>query len=345
MGGRNILLTVARRLVDAIPSLCGVLVITFFLMRSLGGDPAVRLAGQFASAEAIARMRETLGLDKDIFTQFWIYLTGLAHGDFGFSYSTGRPVLEEIIRRLPVTLELSLLSFGLALTVGVALGTFAALRPDGWLDSIARLLATAGVAIPTFFLALLLIYVFYYRLGWAPAPFGQLGLADTPPPRVTGMLTVDCILAGRWQTLGAALAQLALPVVALSMSAMAPILRLTRAAMAQALGADYVRAARANGLKPWRVIWQYAFRNVLVTVITGSGIILSFMLGGSVVIESLFSWPGLGSFSADAVLTNDFAPVQGFMVTMAGLYMLLNLFIDIGCAIIDPRVSATGARR
>jgi peptide/nickel transport system permease protein len=333
-----VLRLVLTRLATAAPSLAGVVVVTFLLTRVLPGDPAIYFAGPVASAEAIAEIRRELGLDLPLWTQFLRYVQDLAHGDLGTSLTTGQPVAAEIAARLPASIELTLLGLLLAVSVAVPLGMLAALRQGSWIDHLCRVVTTAGVSLPVFFTGLLMVYVFYYVLGWAPAPLGRLDSFLSEPPRITGLFLVDSLAAGDGEVFRAALAQVVLPAVTLAVFALAPLSRMTRAAMLAAISADYVRTARAAGLSGGTVVLRYAFRNAMLPVLTTLGMVFSFLLGANVLVEKVFAWPGIGSYAVEALIGSDFAPVQGFVLTMAVLYVLLNLAIDVLYGVIDPRM-------
>ncbi len=332
--------TTVSRLGTAVPSLVGVVVITFLLTRVLPGDPATYFAGPVASAEAIAAIRAQLGLDQPLWVQFAHYLGSLAHGDLGVSLTTGQPVLAEIAARLPASAELTLLALLAATAVAVPLGILAALRQGSWIDHLCRVVTTAGVSLPVFFTGLLAVYVFYFVLGWAPAPLGRLDTFMNPPERVTGLYLVDSLLAGDGETFAAALAQLALPAGTLALFALAPLARITRASMLSVLASDFVRTARASGLRGRTVVFAYAFRNAMLPVLTTLGMVFSFLLGANVLVEKVFAWPGIGSYAVEALIASDFAPVQGFVLTMAILYIALNLAVDLLYGLIDPRMEA-----
>ncbi|WP_237453183.1 ABC transporter permease [Pseudooceanicola albus] len=325
------------RIAQAIPVLFGVVVISFLLTRALPGDPAAQFAGAMATPESIEEVRSALGLDKPLVQQFWIYLGQLAHGDLGQSVSTGQPVAEELAKRLPASLELTLFALVLSCAVSIPLGVLAATRPGSWVDQLCRLLVTAGVSLPTFFTGILLVYIFYYLLGIAPSPLGRLDFIYLDPPHVTGFFLIDAALAGDWETWFGALRQLVLPGVTLALFTLAPIARMTRAAMLQALSADYIRTARAAGLAPRKVLYGYAFRNALLPVVTTLGMVFSFVLGANVLVEKVFAWPGIGSYAVEALVVSDYAAVQGFVLSMALLFVLLNLLIDLAYSVIDPR--------
>ena len=238
---------------------------------------------------------------------------------------------------MPASAELTLLGLLLAVAIAVPLGIAAANRPGAWIDHLCRVVATAGVSLPVFFTGLLLVYVFYYLSGWAPAPLGRLDVYFSAPPRRTGFYLIDSLLAGDVATFRAALAQLALPALTLAIFSVAPLARVTRASMLTALGSDFVRTARASGLSRGRVVYVYAFRNAVLPVITTLGMVFSFLLGANVLVEKVFAWPGIGSYAIEALIASDYAPVQGFVLTMALLYVLLNLAIDLVYGLVDPR--------
>ena len=331
-----------KRLATAIPSLIGVIIVTFLLTRVLPGDTAAYFAGPAASAEAIEEIRVKLGLDKSLPEQFVDYVGGLVSGDLGMSLTTGQPVISDIVERLPASAELTLLGLLIAMAIAVPLGILAAVRQGSWVDHLCRIVATAGVSLPVFFTGLLLVYVFYYLLGWAPAPLGRLDVFAVAPDPITGFLLIDTLLVGDGETFVAALAQLAVPAATLGIFALAPITRITRASMLSVLSSEFVRTARASGLSPYKVIVTYAFRNAMLPVVTTLSMVFSFLLGANVLVEKVFAWPGIGSYAVEALIASDYAPVQGFVLAMAILYVLLNLLIDLLYGIIDPRVRIEG---
>ncbi len=329
---------VLRRLLAALPNLLGVIVITFILTRALPGDPAAYFAGGAATQEAVDQVRAQLGLDKPLPEQFLRYLGALLRGDLGLSLTTGQPVLQELLQRLPASLEMVLLALLTACAVALPLGVLAATRPGSWIDQLCRVLTTAGVSLPTFFTGLLLSYVFYFLLGWAPSPLGRLDPMFSPPAQVSGLYLLDAALAGDAALWWAALKQLILPVVTMALFVLAPIARMTRASMLAVLSADFVRTARASGLSKGTVLVTYALRNALLPVVTTLGMVFGFMLGSSVIVEKVFGWPGVGSYAIDALTASDYAPVQGFVLAMGILFVLLNLVVDVLYVLIDPRV-------
>jgi peptide/nickel transport system permease protein len=328
-------------MLGALPNLFGIIVITFLLTRALPGDPAAFYAGPAGTREAIEEVREKLGLNRSLPEQFLMYVRDLGSGNLGQSLSTGQPVSQELRTRLPASLELVFLALTLAISIAIPLGVAAARHPNSWIDHLCRLITTAGVSLPTFFTGLLLTYVFYFLLGWAPSPIGRLDPFLTPPVAISGIYTIDSLLHGDIGLFRACAAQLCLPVLTLTVFVLAPLARMTRGSMMAVLSADFVRTARASGLSSTTVLVRYALRNALLPVVTTIGMVFSFLLGMSVIVEKVFAWPGVGSFALDALVASDYAPVQGFVLTMALLYTLLNLVIDLLYVVIDPRVHLT----
>jgi peptide/nickel transport system permease protein len=333
---------IAKRLMFAIPSLIGVIIVTFLLTRALPGDPAAYFAGPSADQQAVEQIRKKLGLDKPLIEQFFRYTADLAHGDFGNSLTTGQPVATEIRNRLPASAELTLLGLIVSIVIAIPLGILAATKPGSWIDHLCRITTTAGVSLPVFFTGLVLVYVFYFRLGWSPAPLGRLDVFATTPPSVTNFYLIDSLIAGDWEAFRSSFNQLILPTATLAIFSLAPIARMTRASMLAILSSDFVRTARASGLTPRTVIVTYAFRNAMLPVITTLSMTFSFLLGANVLVEKVFAWPGIGSYAVEALISSDFAPVQGFVLTMAVMYVLINLVIDILYGVIDPRVRMEG---
>ena len=331
-----------KRLLSALPNLVGVIIITFVLTRALPGDPAAYFAGGAATAEAVAQVRAQLGLDRSLIEQFFAYIAALFRGDLGLSLTTGQPVLKELISRLPASMELVVFALILACAIALPLGVLAATRPGSWIDQICRVLTTAGVSLPTFFTGLLLAYVFYFLLGWAPSPLGRLDPVFSPPKHITGLYLIDAAIEGNASLWWASFKQMILPVITMALFVLAPIARMTRASMLSVLSADFIRTARASGLSKVTILVRYGLRNALLPVITTLGMVFGFMLGSSVIVEKVFGWPGLGSYAIDALTASDYAPVQGFVLTMGILFVLLNLLVDILYCVIDPRVSIDG---
>lgn len=337
---RSIGVRVGRRLLASLPVLLGIVIFTFLLMRVLPGDPATFFAsGPNAGQQEIDEIRRQLGLDRPIPEQLIRYLYDITTGHLGRSVTTGQPVLTDLAQRLPASLELSLLALVIALALAIPLGIAAALRPNSLIDHTVRFVCTLGVCVPTFVSGLLLIYAFYYILGIAPDPTGRLDIFAAPPPNLTGFLLIDFLLTGDFAGWCAAFAQLLLPSLTMALFVLAPLARMTRASLLAVLGSDFIRTARSIGMTDWRVVVVYALRNALLPVLTIVGIVFSTMLGANVLVEKVFSWPGIGSYALDALLASDYAPVQGFVLLIAAIFVIINLTIDILYGIVDPRVT------
>ncbi|WP_169569417.1 ABC transporter permease [Sneathiella limimaris] len=329
---------IVMRLVQAIPVVIGVVVISFILTRALPGDPAVYFAGAAADEASIAEVREAMGLDKPLPQQFLRYVLDLVQGDFGQSVSSGQPVITDLANRLPASLELTLTALILSCAIAIPLGVLAAKKPGSFVDQLCRVLVTAGVSLPTFFTGIVLVYIFYYLLEIAPSPLGRLDFAYIEPDSITGFYLIDAAIAGDWETWFAAFKQIILPAVTLALFTLAPIARMTRAAMLSALSSDFIRTAKAAGLNNTRVTYGYAFRNALLPIVTTLGMVFSFSLGANVLVEKVFAWPGIGSYAVEALVVSDYAAVQGFVLSMALLFVTLNLVIDLTYSLIDPRI-------
>jgi peptide/nickel transport system permease protein len=327
-----------RRSLGVVPTLIGVLILTFLITHLLPGDPAVFFASNpAADAGTIAAIRQKLGLDLPLWHQFLIYLAQVAHGDLGQSITTGQPVTRDLMRLLPASAELTIFAFLLATALALPLGVAAALKPGSLVDHACRIVSTLGVSLPTFVTGLVLIYLFYYLLGIAPEPIGRTDAFAIAPQVVTGFLTIDTLLAGDLQGFAMAAKQIVLPAATMALFALAPLARMTRAAMLSTLKAEFIRTARANGLSRRTIVFSYAFRNSMLPVVTTLGMVFSYMLGANVLVEKVFAWPGIGSYTLDALMQLDYAPVQGFMLVMAAIFVAINLLIDLLYALIDPR--------
>jgi peptide/nickel transport system permease protein len=325
-----------------LPALFGVVVVSFALTRLLPGDPAVYFAGAAPTPEAIADLRTTLLLDRPLPQQFAAYLGDLLHGNLGRSLVTGQPVLQDLSTRFPATLELTLTAIVLALLIAIPLGVAGAMRKKSGIDHIARVVATTALSMPSFFTGLLLVFVFYYLLGVAPAPLGRLAPMGFPPPERTGFMIVDAILSRDWAACRDAAAHLLLPALALAIAGVGPLTRVTRSAMLAVLSSDFIRAARAYDLPRWKLVYAYALRNAMLPVLTTAGVVFSFLISANVVVEKVFSWPGIGSYALEALVASDYAAVQGFVLAVATLYVLTNIAIDILYGIVDVRVRLGG---
>jgi peptide/nickel transport system permease protein len=321
-----------------LPTLFGVTVITFGLTYVLPGNPALVKAGPLATPEHIAEMERKMGLDQPVVVQYWRYLRGLLRGDLGESATTGRPVLHDFLQRVPATLELTLASLAVAIGVGIPLGVIAAVRRDGPVDHLSRVLGVVGVAMPTFWTGLLALYVLFYHLGLAPPPLGRLSPGVSAPTAITGLYTLDAVLTGNWRALGSAAHQLMLPALTLGFSVMAPLMRMVRATMLEILESDYIKAAWAAGLPRRTIVYGDALRNCLIPVITLIGVVFGFLMAGNVVVEIVFAWPGIGNYAVTSLLSKDAGPIQSFVLFVAAVYVLVNFAVDLAYGVVDPRI-------
>ena len=325
-----------RRLLTLVPVLVIVLVIVFSLVRLIPGDPAVTLLGPGATDAQIAALRAQLNLDEPVLLQFWHYVAGLTQGDMGVSLKTGRPVLQEILSRLPATLEIAFGAVIVAIVVGTPIGVYSAIRVNRLPDHVLRVLSLTGVSMPAFLLALLLQLVLGTWLGWLPVS-GRISsyyFFD----EITGFMLVDAWLSGEPGAVLSALSHLVLPVIVLSSFLAATLARFIRASMLETLGEDFVRTAKAKGLSRRQVIVGHALRNSLLPAITVVGLKFAEMLGGAILTETVFSWPGLGRFMFDAIQSRDYPVIQGATLIFALLFILTSLCVDLLYAALDPRM-------
>ena len=325
------------RLVMMLPILFAIATISFVATSIGGADPAVLIAPPESSDEVLDNIRERLGTNKPILEQYAVYIGNIARLDLGTSYFTEKPVLEELLKRAPATFELMVLGILLALPLGVVSGAIAARRRGSIRDRAVRGGSFAILALPEFWIGLLLIYFFFFVLRWAPPPIGQIGARDPHPIPYTNAVVVDAILSLDWASLRAALRYAILPVVTVGLAMSAPIARLMRSSMIEVLGSDYVRFAEACGL-PRRTLFRYTSRAALAPVVTFVGIIFSVMLGSSVLTEQVFSWGGASQFVAESALRADLPVIQGFVVAAGVFSVVVFFFVDLLLQLIDPRV-------
>ncbi|NKC29813.1 ABC transporter permease [Falsiroseomonas selenitidurans] len=328
-----------RRALVALPVLLGILFLTFMLVRIGDQDPVAMLAGPMADAPMLARIRAELMLDQPLLTQFWAYLGRLVQGDLGLSWQGNAPVTQAIADHLPATLELVTLAVGIGALVGVPVGLRAAERPNGWFDQASRFGSLFGFSLPTYWLGLMAIFVFFYLLGWAPAPMGRVSMMVTPPEVLTGSVLLDSLLAGNGEAAWSAAAQLVLPVGCFAIVATAPIIKHTRAIAIEVMGSDYIRYARACGF-PRRIIRRIALRAALVPVITFVGSEFTSLLAAASLIEFVFAWGGLGHWGLNAILLGDFAAVQGYVLVLAIASVLVFALVDLVVLLLEPRARA-----
>ncbi len=329
---------IARRLGLAVITLFGVVLAVFLLTRVLPGNPAYVKAGPYAKPEQIKRIEREMGLDKPLPVQFWNYLNDLLHGDMGISWSTSHPVREDLIQRLPATVELAIAAFVLASIMGLTLGIVAALKKGSFIDQTVHVISVGGASVALFWLGLMLIYIFYYKLGLVPDPMGRLEPLMEAPPGPTGLLLIDTLLHGDLEKFRSAVGHLILPTVSLAIVLTPTIAKMARAAMLEVLQSDYIQTARAIGLSTGRLIWHDALPNAMIPILTTMGIVMAYLMAGNVLVEMLFSWPGIGFYAWSALMSNDFDAIQGFVLLIAVFYVFINLIIDLLYSVIDPRI-------
>jgi peptide/nickel transport system permease protein len=332
-------LYVARRIAIAVPTLLGVTVICFVLVRVLPGNPAYLMAGPYASDKDVQELARSLGLAEPLPVQYGRYLRDLLRGDMGRAWFTAQAVTRDLADRFPATFELANAAFLLAVGLGVPLGVLSAVRRDSWLDHACRVVSILGVSTPLFCSGLLFILVFYAELRLAPAPMGRIDAFVPPPDPITGLFVVDSLLTGNWTALRSSLGRLALPSLTLGLSMLAPILRMVRSSMLEVLGSRYVTTAVAYGVPFRRVVVRYALANALLPILTTMAVFYGFALSGMVLVETIFSWPGLGAYAINAILNSDYAAIQGLVVFVTFLYAVLYLLVDILYAFVDPRIA------
>lgn len=327
-----------RTLATIVMALLSTLVV-FVIASVVPGDPVLAQLGDMAASnpDIVREYRAKWGLDLPLYEQYWIFLRNLAGGDLGISISTQRAVLADILQFAPATLELGTIAFVLSMLIGIPLGIAAAVARDSWIDHGARFVSLIGVSSPVFWLAFIMLTIFYGWLQIAPGP-GRLDPIDLPPDPVTGIFVVDSILMGDWEMLRSVSAHLVLPSVVLCAATLGLITRTTRASMLDTLGQDYVRVARAKGLKERAVIVSHALPNALIPVVTLGGLTYANMLTGTVMTETVFSWPGLGLYTFRAALALDIPSIMGMTLVFAIVYLIINWLVDLSYAIIDPRV-------
>ncbi|MDJ0389247.1 ABC transporter permease [Roseomonas sp. E05] len=332
---------VLRRALLVLPSLFGLLIVTFLLIRMVPADPAAALAGDNATPAQVQAIREQMGLDQPLPAQFLRYLGDVARLDFGNSSYSSRPVALDIRERLPATLELTFAALLIATVLGVPLGVIAAVHHNRWPDFLLRVLSVAGIAMAAFWLAIMLQMLFAMRLGWLPLR-GQLSVGLTAPDGPTGSVLLDSLIAGRLDIFTDALRHLVLPAVTLSLGGLATITRFTRAGVLETLQKDFVGYGRAVGVPRRRLVWIYVLRNSVVATVTQIGLLFGGLIAGAVVVESIYDWPGIGSYTVQAILTADSKVMLAVTLLIGLIYAVVNILTDMVHALIDPRLRDEG---
>jgi ABC-type dipeptide/oligopeptide/nickel transport system permease component len=312
--------------------------IAFLLTRVVPGNPIEKVAGPYATDEQVEQMKRDAGLLDPFYVQFYDYVRDLLHGEMGESYQTNQPVATDLNDRFPASLELVLYGMVLGIGLAIPLGIVSAVKRGTWIDHVARVIAVLGVSVPIFWIALILLSTFYTKLHWLPGPSGRLPIAMQEPDRITGLFSIDTLLHGDWTTFKASVRALVLPVLTLALVTMAPIARMTRAMMIDAMDSDYIRTAQSMGLPARVIIFHNAFKNAIIPVLTLIAGVFGYAIGGEVLVEYIFTWPGLGLYSFNAILGADFPAVQGFIILVTAFYILIYLAVDLLTAVLDPRV-------
>ena len=327
-----------RRLAWSVATVAGVIAVTFVISHIIPADPAALVAGERATQEQIEALRRQLGFDQPLARQLFDYYLRVLGGDFGNSLFTNRAVVKDLVSRLPATIELTLVAMMATVAFGVPIGVLSALNRNSLLDHAVRFVTISGLAIASFWFAIILQLWLAMDLGWLPLG-GRIGASHPPPPFVTGLFLVDTLLAADGSGFRSALSHLILPTITLAFPAMATIVRFTRAGVLDAINKPYVQYERAMGLPRSVIVWKYVLRNALTSTVTQIGLVSGALLGGSVVIEAVFDWPGLGYYAVNSIIMSDYNAVLGFTIWASIIYILINVLVDIVHRLIDPRES------
>jgi peptide/nickel transport system permease protein len=329
---------VLRRFLLIVPTLFGLVVLTFFLVRIVPADPAAILAGESATTAQIESIRQSYGLDKPLVHQFFLYLRQIASGDFGVSLYTGRPVVEDLFRRLPATLELAIVAMSFSIIVGVGLGVVAAVFHNRLIDFVIRIFTVSGLAVASFWFAMMLQLVFSMDLGWFPLA-GRLSFSDNPPPHLTGFYLVDSLITGEMVSFWSSVRHLCLPAFTLSIAAIATIARFTRGGVLDTMPREFVTYERAVGYPRHILIGKYVLRNSIVATVSQIGLLFGVVISHAVVVEDIFNWPGIGSYVVHSILTADYQAILAVTLLIGIIYAVLNIAVDVVQGLIDPRVA------
>ena len=335
----NIYTFTLRRLLLIIPVLVGITLIAFVVSHAVPADPIVSNLGQRAQDDPsiVGRYRHQWGLDRPLPVQYFIYIWNILHGDLGVSITTRRAVTTDLRQYFPATLELSTAATLFSVIVGVPLGVLAAVRRNRPADHISRVISLIGISTPVFWLGLVALIIFYYHLGWFPGS-GQIDVGIRTPRTITGMLVVDSLIAGDWKALGNALWHLVLPAVVLGSYTMGIVTRMTRGSMLEVMAQDYIRTARAKGLRAATVVFRHGLRNAIMPTLTLVGLAYGSLLSGAVLTETIFSWPGIGRYATTTAGTLDFPAIMGVALLTALVFVILNLIVDVLYGVLNPQI-------
>ena len=333
-----------KRTFASIITVIGIIIVVFFIVRILPGDPALVRAGPYASEKKIQDIRNKFGLNQPIFVQFYNYTLNIIKFEFGTSIRTGGNVTNELLERLPASLELGFYGVLFSLIVGIPLGFLGASTKDSFIDWLVRIFAVCGSSMTFFWLGLMLTYFLFYQYHWFPGPVGRLSIGQIPPDKFTSFYTLDSLIQGDINLFFESAHYLSLPVITIGFVLSAPIIKIVRSSMIESLESDYVRTAKAMCIPYVHILFKYCFRNALLPITTTIGIIFGYMLGGNIIVELIFSWPGIGRYAYDAIRVNDIEALQGFVIMVGILYVILNIIIDLTYGFIDPRIKIGSER-
>lgn len=330
---RALVLTV-NRMIWLVPTLLGLLVITFTISHLIPADPIAFIAGDNATAEQIAALKAKFGVDRPVIEQLWNYILGVFQGDFGVSLYTQRPIVDDLIGRLPATLELAFVAIVMSAIIGIPLGVIAAVNRNSWLDHLLRIFTVSGLAIAAFWLAIL--FQLLFAMEWGVTPL-QGRIDGWGPDAVTGFFLIDSLIMGDLELFWSVVHHMILPAVTLGFPAMATVMRFTRAGVLDAINSNYVDYQQAMGVPRRVIIWRYVLRNALIGTVTQLGLIFGNLIANAVVVEAVFNWPGLGLYAVNSILQSDYNAIMGFTLTMGTVFIVANLLVDISHGLIDPR--------
>lgn len=332
-----------RRLAWTIPTLIGAMVVIFFLTQAVPGNAALARVGLSVDPVTIAAVKASMGLDQPIFVQFWMYVQNILQGDLGHSWKTGNAVTFDLAQRIPATVELALITLVITVPFAVALGVIAATWAGTWIDKAIQTYALLGMGVPVFWLAMMSIFLFYFLLGWAPPPSGRIGILDLAPPYVTGLYTIDSLLAGNLALFSSVVWRLMLPVLCLTLVSAAPLVVMIYNVMGVQLRSDHIRAATAAGIPRSQVVGRFALKNIMIPVLTMTAHLTRLLLGGAILVETVFAWPGIARYAVESMQVADLAPLQAVVLIITGFTLAVNLLVDIAYFWIDPRVKVAAA--
>lgn len=327
---------IVKRLAVLIPVLLGMTLIVFSIIHAIPGDPAETILGDKATEQSKQALREQLGLDKPWLQQYGTYLSELAHGDLGDSIRTRQPIAREMVPYLAATLELTVASMFFAVVVGMNAGIVSAWKRNSWFDYVSMVIALVGVSMPIFWLGLMEQWIFANKLHWLPS-IGRMNSRD-PVEAVTHLAIIDAIIGGRMEQVWTVIKHLILPSIALGTIPMAVIARITRSSMLEVMDADYIRTARAKGLSSFQVVYKHALKNAAIPVLTVVGLQTGSLLGGAVLTETIFAWPGIGRYIFEAISSRDYPVIQSGILIIAFLFVIINLIVDLLYAVLDRRI-------